>query len=87
MKRKTRISRALPKWIPPTSEPKFTIGSRVMVKDKSILIPIGTVGTVYGVIYKVNETNLNYSGYWYDINFDGFISHHIIAEFLLMEGR
>lgn len=82
MRKKTRVSKTLPKWIAPTAEPKFKIGDRVELVTRSTAIPKGTSGTVHGVIYKPHE---GFSGYWYDVNFDGFLANHTIAQAILRE--
>lgn len=79
-KRKRRIPITAQKWIPPTKEPKFKIGDRVMMSVKSTVIPSGTIGIIYGVLYKSEPI---ISGFWYDIHFDGFIAHHTLGEPLL----
>lgn len=82
MPKKKRVSRTLPRWIAPANEPKFKIGDRVELATRSTSISNGTGGTVHGVIYRPHE---NFSGYWYEVNFDGFLANHTIAEAILKE--
>lgn len=68
------------KWSPPDREPKYQIGQRVKLNTHSTAVGINSLGTIHGIIWKDDGT---YKGYWYDVNFDGFLSTHGISEILL----
>ena len=82
MSKKRRTPVTATKWMPPKEKPKFEIGDRVTLIAKSTAIPNGSIGRIYGILYKI-DTQYNMAGFWYDVHFEGFIAHHTIGEPLL----
>lgn len=80
-RKKESIPVTHPNWLAPDRSPNFKIGDRVRVSDRSYsALTSGQNGRVYGAIYKIEPIG---AGYWYDVHFDGHISHYTIREELL----
>lgn len=80
MKRARRRPLQSPKWTPPDRDAIYQIGSRVALNTDSVAIAQGEKGTIHGIIWKDDG---NYKGYWYDVNFDGYVANYTISEILL----
>jgi hypothetical protein len=80
MKRARRRPLQGPKWTPPDRDHKYQIGDRVALNTVSVAIAQGAIATIHGIIWKSDG---NFKGYWYDVIFDGYVTHHTISEILL----